>query len=226
MTTIPLAFQLSGSNFDSYAFSPSNQIMLNVVNNVANTTPTLNLVLNNQQKTFLDINFTNNVDGVIFYEMMVGSSKTPNSLQNLQVYLKSNTWILASPSDFMNHIYTNYRDDRISQFFQLASTSTVRIKNLIPEYPYTLCDYLINLFGVVGDMKCLNLVTMTWGTVIKAQLSFTSALNSQQLNNIICYFTKVIDTNQLNLIDSEGNSCDNRSVTNKYYKYPGVSFTT
>jgi hypothetical protein len=102
------------------------------VNNIANTTPTLNLVLNNQQKTFLDVNFTNNVDGVIFYEMMVGSSKTPNSLQNLQVYLKSNIWILASPSDFMNHIYTNYRDDRIYQFFQLASTSTVRIKNLIP----------------------------------------------------------------------------------------------
>jgi hypothetical protein len=75
-------------------------------------------------------------------------------------------------------------------------------------------------------MKCLNLVTMTWGIVIKAKLSFTSALNSQQLNNIICYFTKVVDTNQLNLIDSEGNSCDNRTVTNKYYKYPGLSFTT
>jgi hypothetical protein len=67
---------------------------------------------------------------------------------------------------------------------------------------------------------------MTWGIVIKAKLSFTSALNSQQLNNIICYFTKVVDTNQLNLIDSEGNSCDNRTVTTKYYKYPGVSFTT
>jgi len=132
VTAIPLTFHLSGSNFNSYAFSPSNQIILNVVNNITNLTPTLSLALNNQQKTFLDVNFTNNLDGVIFYEIMAGSSKTPNSLQNLQVYLKSNIWILASPSDFMNHIYTSYRDDRIYQFFQLASTSTVRIKNLIP----------------------------------------------------------------------------------------------
>lgn len=196
------------------------------MNNITNINPTLDLILNNQQKTFLDVNFTNNVDGVIFYQMMVGSSIAPKSLQNLQVYLKSGIWNLASPSDFMNHIYTTYRDDRIYQFYQVASTSTIRIKNLIPEYPYTLCAYIINLFGVVGDMKCLNLVTMTWGTVMKARLTFSSALNSQQLNNIICYFTKVVDTNQLNLLNSEGNSCDNRTVTNKYYRYSGVSFTT
>jgi len=70
--SIPITLHLSGTNFESYAFSPSNIIILNVVTNVANTTPALSLVLNNQQKTFLDVNFTNSVDGVIFYEMMIG----------------------------------------------------------------------------------------------------------------------------------------------------------
>jgi hypothetical protein len=65
--SIPITFQLSGTNFNSYTFSPSNQVILSVVNNVANITPTIGLALNNQQKTFLDINFTNNVDGTIFY---------------------------------------------------------------------------------------------------------------------------------------------------------------
>lgn len=65
--SIPLKMFLSGTNYNSYAFSPSNEIILNVVNTVPNVTPTLTLTLNNQQKTFLDVNFTNNVDGIIFY---------------------------------------------------------------------------------------------------------------------------------------------------------------
>ena len=65
--SIPITFHLSGTNFNSYTFAPSNQVILNVVNNVPNTIPTIGLVLNSQQKTFLDVNFTNNVDGNIFY---------------------------------------------------------------------------------------------------------------------------------------------------------------
>ena len=65
--SIPLEMTLSGINYQSYAFSPSNIITLNVVNTVANVAPTLTLKLNNQQKSFLDVNFTNNVDGTIFY---------------------------------------------------------------------------------------------------------------------------------------------------------------
>lgn len=67
LSSIPLLFYLSGTNYNSYTFSPSNQIILNIVNTVVNTPPVLALALNNQQKTFLDINFTNNVDGIIFY---------------------------------------------------------------------------------------------------------------------------------------------------------------
>ncbi len=72
IAAIPITLHLSGSNYASYNFTPSNQIILNVVNNTVNTIPTLSLVLNNQQKTFLDVNFTNNVDGLIFYQMMLG----------------------------------------------------------------------------------------------------------------------------------------------------------
>lgn len=126
----------------------------------------------------------------------------------------------------MSHIYTSDRDDRIQQFFQAASTATIRIKNLIPESSYTLCAYIINMFGVSGSTTCVNLYTMSWGTVIKAKLSFTSTLTSQQLNNVICYFTAAAGTNQLYLVDGEGNSCGNRAVSNIYYSYPGSSFTT
>lgn len=224
--SIPLALYLSGTNYNSYTFTPSNQITLNVVNSVANTTPVLTLALNNQQKTFLDVNFTNNVDGIIFYEMAIGSGVTTNSLQNMQVYTKSGQWILASKTDFFTRLYTADRDNRITQFFQVASTTTIRINNLFPESPYTLCAYLINAFGVVSSPACLNLYTMAWGTAIKAKLSFSSVLNPQQLNNVLCFFTISAGTNQLYLVDGEGNSCGNRTVSNAYYKYKGSSFTT
>jgi hypothetical protein len=133
--------------------------------------------------------------------MMIGQSMTPNTLQNIEVYLKSGSWVLASPADFMTYIYSVDRNDYLNQFFQTASTATVRISNLIPESPYTLCAYIVNVFGVSGAINCINLYTMTWGTVIKAKLSFTAALTGQQLNNVICFFTTISATNQLYLVD-------------------------
>lgn len=158
--------------------------------------------------------------------MALGQSVATNSLQNMQVLTKGGQWVITSQSDFFNKLYTSDRYDRINQFFQAASTSTVRISDLVPESPYTLCAYLINVFGVVSPAVCLNLYTMSWGTAIKAKLSFTSTLSSQELNNVLCFFTVVSGTSQLYLVDGEGNSCGNRSVANAYYKYKGSSFTT
>mgnify|MGYP002363282107 CR=1 FL=1 len=132
---------------------------------------------------------------------MIGQSVTPNTLQAIEVYLKSGTWTLATKSDFMTHIYTVDRDNRLQQFFQTASTSTIRISNLVPETQYTLCAYIVNVFGVVGATNCVNLNTMAWGTIIKAKLTFSTVLNAQQLNNVICFFTAVVGTNQLYLVD-------------------------
>lgn len=129
---IPITFYLTGSNYQSYSFTPSNKIMINIITSVVNTAPTLNLALSNQQKTFLDVNFTNNVDGTIFYQLMLGQNRTPLDLQSIQVYIKTNKWLLQTQSDFLTYIYANDLDNRFVQFFQAASTATIRISNLLP----------------------------------------------------------------------------------------------
>lgn len=108
---VPIYFDLSGTNYKSYNFTPSNTILINIVNST-NVSPSLSLRLNNQQKTFLDVNFTNNVAGTIFYQTMVGANRTPLDLQSIQIYLKLNTWVLQCPADFMNYIYTTDIDNR------------------------------------------------------------------------------------------------------------------
>jgi hypothetical protein len=131
-TQIPITFYLTGTNYQSYSFSPSNQILINIVTSVVNTAPTLSLVLKNQQKTFLDVNFTNNVDGTIFYQLMLGQNMTPLDIQSIQVYIKANKLVLSAQSDFLNDIYTTDLDNRLVQLFQIASTTTIRINNLLP----------------------------------------------------------------------------------------------
>ncbi len=111
--------------------------------------------------------------------MALGQNIIPLDLQSIQVYLKSNKWVLSAPTDFMTHIYTIDVDNRVGSFFQLASTSAVRISNLLPESFYTLCAYLVNNYGAVSPVNCLQLSTMAWGTIIKANLKFTKVLNSQ-----------------------------------------------
>lgn len=179
VSQIPISFYLSGTNYNSYKFTPSNQILLNVVNSVVNVAPTLQLVLNNQQKTFLDVNFTTNVDSMIFYQIMLGQNKTPLDLESIQVYIKSNVWVLASQSDFMTHLSTTDRDNRLNQFFQVASTATIRINGLVPESFYTLCGYAVNVFGVSTIVNCQQLSTMTWGNIMKANVRFSHSLTAQ-----------------------------------------------
>jgi hypothetical protein len=112
-TQIPISFYLSGTNYNSYTFVPSNVIQINVIPSISNVVPTIALRLKNQQKTFLDIFFTNNVDGTIFYQMMIGQNMTPLSLQEILVNLKANKWVLQRQTDFHNHIYTTDIDNRL-----------------------------------------------------------------------------------------------------------------
>ena len=129
---IPLSFSITGTNAKSYQFTPSNVLLVNVNTAIANVTPTITLALKNQQKTFLDVNFTNNVDGTILYHMLLGQNMAPLDTQSIQIYIKSNKWVISAPSDFMSHIYTTDVDNRLGQFFQVASTTAVRISNLLP----------------------------------------------------------------------------------------------
>ena len=130
VSTVALSFYLTGTNYNSYAFSPNSTININVVNNITNTTPALTLTLNNQQKTFLDINFTNTVDGIIFYQLMLGQNMSPLDVQSIQIYLKSNTWLLASMGDFLTKLYVDERGNKMGQFFQAADTTTMRFDGL------------------------------------------------------------------------------------------------
>ncbi len=79
----------------------------------------------------------------------------------------------------MTRIGTKDIDNRLGQFFQSASTSTVRLSNLLPETFYTLCTYLINVYGVTSSATCIQLSTMTWGTMLKASIRFTHTLTAQ-----------------------------------------------
>jgi hypothetical protein len=67
---------------------------------------------------------------------------------------------------------------------------------------------------------------MTWGSVIKASVKFGHVLTAQELNNVLCFFTLSSGTQQMYLVDMEGNSCGNRAVSNIYYTYQGSSFIT
>ncbi len=59
---------------------------------------------------------------------------------------------------------------------------------------------------------------------MRAKVQFSSSVNDQNLNNVLCYFTKNINTQVQYVVDLEGNSCDNHKVKNLYYNYPGQSF--
>lgn len=131
-TQIPISFHLFGTNANSYTFSPSNVILVNIIPSILNTTSTVSLVLKNQQKTFLDVDFTNNVDGNIYYQMMIGQNQSPLTLQEIMVSIKQNTWVIKKQSDLLTKLYTTDLDNRIGSFYQVASTTTVRINNLIP----------------------------------------------------------------------------------------------
>jgi hypothetical protein len=95
-TQIPITFYLTGTNYESYEFVPSNVILVSISTSIANVTPSIGLILINQQKTFLDVNFTSNVDGTFFYQMMLGQNMTPLDAQSIQIFIKANKWVLAA----------------------------------------------------------------------------------------------------------------------------------
>ena len=131
-TQIPISFHLFGTNANSYTFSPSNIILVNIVSSISNTTSTVSLSLKNQQKTFLDVDFTTNVDGNIYYQMMIGQNQSPLTLQEIMVSIKQNIWTIKKQSDFLIKLYTTDLDNRLGSFYQVASTTTIRINNLLP----------------------------------------------------------------------------------------------
>jgi hypothetical protein len=81
---------LAGTNYNSYKFTPSNIITFNLVTLPALPSPTVQVKMINQQKTFVDFNLTLNVDGLVYYELLIGDS-TANGLpvEKIQIYIKN-----------------------------------------------------------------------------------------------------------------------------------------
>lgn len=122
-------------------------------------------------------------------------------------------------------MYVKDRDLRVGA--EIRSTSgvfTLRQNNMLPERYYTLCAYLETFYNIVTTPNCITVQTQVWGSIMKAKVSFTSALNDQNLNNVLCFFTKRIDTEVSYVVDLEGNSCYDHAVRNLYYHYPGQTF--
>ena len=69
---INLTLILAGTNYNSYTFSPSSQIIFNLVALPVLPSPTLQIELINQQKTFVDFNLTLNSDSYIYYHLYIG----------------------------------------------------------------------------------------------------------------------------------------------------------
>ena len=62
---------------------------------------------------------------------------------------------------------------------------------------------------------------------MKASVTFTQPpISDENLNKVLCFFTKEIDTEVLYLVDIESNSCYDRAVSNVYFNYSGDTFST
>ena len=66
--------------------------------------------------------------------------------------------------------------------------------NLLPERYYTFCAYLENYNSVISAPSCLSVQTQAWGSIMKAKVTFSTTVLPDQLNKVLCFFTKQIDT--------------------------------
>ena len=73
-TQIEVTLILTGTNYNSYRFSPSSKIIFNLVTLPVLASPTVDILLINQQKTFVDFNLTFNSDVYLYYHLYIGDS--------------------------------------------------------------------------------------------------------------------------------------------------------
>lgn len=61
---------------------------------------------------------------------------------------------------------------------------------------------------------------------MKGRVSFSSApISDENLNKVLCFFTKEVDTEVDYVVDLEGNSCHDKAVSNIYFNYTGTTFS-
>lgn len=143
----------------------------------------------------------------------------------IKTLLKNHQDIVESMDDFMNRLYVDERDQRVGLKVQDAGEFSLTFNDLLPQRYYTVCAYLETQYNAITNAVCVSEDTQGWGTIMKASAVFDNTLAAEDLNKILCYFTKQTDTEVVYLTDLEGNSCHDRAVKNLYYSYNGEVFS-
>lgn len=89
-----------------------------------------------------------------------------------------------------------------------------------------MCLYLETFNNIVSQPTCLSVYSQTWGVIMRSSAFFSSALTDANLNKVLCYFTKNVNTKVIYTLDLEGNSCYDRAVDNLYLTYRGSTFSS
>lgn len=166
-----------------------------------------------------------NIDGNVYYHVLLGKDMDPMDSVQLKVKVKDHQEVLAGMDEFMGRLYTDDRDERIGMLVQAAGMTTVRFSDVLPERYYTICAYLETHYNVVSAFTCESYKTEKWGTVMKAEITFNTALAEENLNKVLCFWTKEVNTEILYMLDLEGNSCHDRAVSNVNFNYTGETFS-
>ena len=95
-----------------------------------------------------------------------------------------------SQTDFLRTIYQADRDHRVNIAKLNSGFNSLSFENLLPEKNYTLCAYFENQHRSSTQQVCVNFTTQLWGTVLKASITFSNQILSNQLNSIFCYYVK------------------------------------
>lgn len=143
VSSFTLNLNVGGDNAASFVFS-NKVVTINIVSSPAlMVVPTFSLSASNVQKTFATIQVATNIPGYLFYQLAISPLALPLSLADIHTYIKSNTPILESNSDYLTtKIYKTDRDQRVGFADMLVGgINFINIDSLLPERKYTFCAY-------------------------------------------------------------------------------------
>ena len=122
---------------------------------------------------------------------------------DLKIRVKNHEEVIESMEEFMTtRISINERDSRVGHIVKSAGMDTANFTELLPERWYTFCFYLETHYSEITSAVCESFQTKQWGTITKAKISFSSPpLLDENLNKVLCFFTKEVDTEILYLLD-------------------------
>lgn len=163
--------------------------------------------------------------GIINTTSMMNFTSINNSLGNKSILT------LESQSDFATYLYSTSRYLIIGK---TASTtiqnSTLTFDNILPNTNYTLCSYLLDINGTVGNASCKSGESPAdaWN-ISKAVFTFYSSQNASQRNALLC---GIVDTVGLNsssekyIINRRSESCNRLGnyPLLAWYGYNGSTF--